>query len=32
MAKAASAFLATLDEGQAKLAKLPFDSEERFNW
>jgi 2-(1,2-epoxy-1,2-dihydrophenyl)acetyl-CoA isomerase len=32
MAKAATAFLATLDEGQAKLAKLPFDSEERFNW
>jgi hypothetical protein len=32
MAKAARAFLATLDEGQSKLAKLPFDSEERFNW
>ena len=32
MAKAARAFLATLDAGQAKLAKLPFDSEERFNW
>jgi hypothetical protein len=32
MARTASAFLATLDQGQRALAAQAFDSEERFNW
>jgi hypothetical protein len=32
MAVAANAWLATLDAAQQTMAKLPFDSEERFNW
>ena len=32
MARAAGAFLATLDAGQRAKVEFPFDSEERFNW
>jgi hypothetical protein len=32
MATAAGRFLAALDDGQAKQATFPFDSEERLNW
>jgi len=32
MATAATAFLASLDEAQAKKAKCPFDAEQRENW
>ena len=32
MAAAAKALLSTLDEAQTAKIKLPFDSEERFNW
>lgn len=32
MATAANAFLASLDAGQAKKAKFPFDGEQRENW